>query len=69
MFEKDRDQDRLKRPGPRSVDPSLHVKSCFLEEAIEKLLILLPQAPPKLLPFLDLLVQNLTERKNGPSHT
>jgi hypothetical protein len=44
------------------------MKSCLFKEAIKKLLILLSQSPPKLPPFLDFLLQNPTERENGPSH-
>jgi hypothetical protein len=68
MLEKNGDQDRLKRPGSRGIDPGLHMKPCLFKEAIEKLLIFLSQSPPKLPPFLDFLLQNPTERENGPAH-
>src|SRR4030043_1309130 len=68
MLEKNGDQDRLKRPGSRGIDPGLHMKPCLFKEAIEKLLILFSQSPPKLPPFLDFLLQNPTEGENGPTH-
>jgi hypothetical protein len=44
------------------------MKSRLFEEPIEELLIFSPQPSPKLPPFLDFLFQNLTKRKNCPSH-
>src|SRR4030042_2284787 len=68
MFEENRDQNRLKRPGPRSIDSGLHMKPCLFKEAVEELLIFFPQASPKLSPFLDFLFQNPAKRKDRPTH-
>ncbi len=68
MFEENRDQNRLKRPGPRSIDSSLYMKPCLFKEPVEELLIFFPQASPKLSPFLDFLFQNPAKRKDRPAH-
>ncbi len=68
MFEENGDQNRFKRPGPRSIDSSLYMKPCPFKEPVEELLIFFPQASPKLSPFLDFLFQNPAKRKDRPTH-
>jgi hypothetical protein len=68
MFEENRDQNRLKRPGSRSIDSGLHMKPCLFKKSVKELLIFFSQASPKLPPFLDFLFQNPAKRKNRSSH-
>src|SRR5512139_485960 len=57
VLKENRDQNRLKRPRPRSIDPGLYMKPCLLKEPVEELLIFFPQASPEFSPFLDFLLQ------------
>ena len=68
MFEENGDQNRLKRPGSRSTDSGLHMKSCLFKEPVEKLLIFFSQTSPKLPPLLGFLFQNPAKRKDRPAH-
>jgi hypothetical protein len=57
MFEENRDEDRLKGPGPRRINAGLDMKPCLFKELVEKLLILFSQPSSEFSPFLDFLFQ------------
>ena len=69
VFEEHRNQDRLKRPWIRGINPGMYMEPGLLKESVKKLLILFPQRPSKLFPLLNFLFQYLTERQNRSSHS